>query len=71
MSPLRQRMIHVLELHRKSPHTIKPYVATIAILAKFFRRSPDQILVEEVREILHHLITVRKLSSSTAHQLLK
>lgn len=68
MSPLRQRMIHVLELHRRSPHTIKPYVATIAQLAQFFQRSPDQISTDEIHDFLHHLITVRKLSSSTCNQ---
>jgi len=68
MSPLRQRMIYVLELHRKSPHTIKPYVTAIAQLAQYYNRSPDQISADEVRDFLHHLITVRDLSTSTCNQ---
>ena len=68
MSPLRQQMIRVLELHRKSPDTIKPYVTAIAQLAQYCQRSPDQISVEEIRDFLHYLITVRKLSSSTCNQ---
>ena len=68
MSPLRQQMIRVLELHRKSPDTIKPYVTAIAQLAQYCQRSPDQISVEEIRGFLHYLITVRKLSSSTCNQ---
>jgi len=68
MSSLRQQMIHVLELHRKSPDTIKPYVNSVAKLAKHYGRSPDQISIDEIRDFLHHLITVRKLSSSTCNQ---
>ncbi len=34
MTPLRQRMIHELELHRTSPHTIGAYVTAVAQLAR-------------------------------------
>lgn len=68
MSPLRQQMVRVLELHRKSPDTIKPYVTAVAQLAQYYGRSPDQISDDEIRGFLHHLITVRKLSSSTCNQ---
>jgi integrase/recombinase XerD len=68
MSPLRQQMIRVLQLHRKSPDTIKPYVTAVAQLAQYYRRSPDQLSDDQIRDFLHHLITVRKLSSSTCNQ---
>jgi integrase/recombinase XerD len=68
MSPLRQRMIRVLELHRKSSDTIKPYVTAIAQLAQYYQRSPDQISDDEIRGFLHHLITVRKLATNTCNQ---
>jgi integrase/recombinase XerD len=68
MSQLRQQMIRVLELHRKSPDTIKPYVTAVAQLAQYYRRSPDQISLDEIRGFLHHLITVRKLATSTCNQ---
>lgn len=68
MSPLRQQMIRVLQLHRKSPDTIKPYVTAVSQLAQYYKRSPDQISDDEIRDFLHHLITVRKLSSSTCNQ---
>ena len=38
MTPLRQRMIHELELHRKSPHTIEAYVPAMAQLARHYGR---------------------------------
>ena len=33
MTPLRNKMIRELELHRKSPRTIEAYVAAVAQLA--------------------------------------
>jgi integrase/recombinase XerD len=68
MSPLRQQMIRELELQRKSRHTIRAYVAAIAELGKHYGRSPDRITVEEIREFMHQLITVRKLAFSSCNQ---
>ncbi len=68
MTPLRQKMIHELELHRKAPGTVSGYVASVAQLAKYYGRSPDAISVEEVRDFLHYLIAQRKLAFSTCNQ---
>ena len=57
MTPLRNKMIRELELHRKAPGTIKQYVSAVAELARHYRRSPDSISIEEVRDFIHHLIT--------------
>jgi len=67
MTPLRQRMIRELELQRKSPRTIEVYVAAVAQLARHYGRSPDAISVEEIRDFVHHLITVQKLAFSTCN----
>jgi len=67
MSPLRHKMIRELELRRKSPATIHHYVSAVADLAKYYRRSPDQISLEEVRSYLHYLIVERKLAGSTCN----
>jgi len=67
MTPLRQKMIRELELHRKSPHTIEAYVTAVAQLARHYGRSPEMISVEEIRDFLHHLITVRKVAFSTCN----
>jgi len=61
-------MIRELELHRKAPNTIKPYVAAMVQLAEHYHRSPDAISIEEIRDFLHHLITVRKVAYSTCNQ---
>jgi integrase/recombinase XerD len=68
MTPLRNRMIHELELHRKSPRTIEAYVTAVAQLARHYGRSPDRIRLEEVRDFLHHLIAERKLAFSSCNQ---
>lgn len=68
MTPLRQQMIRELELARKSPRTIEAYVSAVGQLAAHFRRSPDQIAVEEIRDFIHYLVTERKLAYSSCNQ---
>jgi site-specific recombinase XerD len=60
-------MIHELELQRKSKHTIDGYVMAVAQLAAYFNRSPDELSQEQVRQFVHHMITERKLASSTVN----
>ena len=64
MTPLRQRMIRELELHRKSPATIRHYVGAVA---QHYGRSPDKLAIEEVRDYPHHRITERKLAFSSCN----
>lgn len=68
MTPLRAKMIRELELHRKAPSTIECYVTAVAQLAAYYRRSPEEISREEIRDFLHHLITVQKVAYSTCNQ---
>lgn len=68
MSPLRQQMIRVLQLHRLADETIEAYLAAVADLARFHNRSPDQLTHEQIRDFFHHLITVKKRSYSTCNQ---
>ena len=68
MTPLRQRMIREMELHRKSKHTIKAYVKAVSQLARHYNRSPETISRDEVRDFIHHLITDRKLAFSSINQ---
>ncbi len=60
-------MIRELELERKAPDTVKSYVKAVEELARHYRRSPDQISKEEVRDFLHHAIYERKLACSTVN----
>jgi integrase/recombinase XerD len=67
MTPLRQRMIRELELRRKAPGTVSSYVKAVEELARYYRRSPDGISIEEVRDYLHFLIVDKKLSYSSCN----
>jgi site-specific recombinase XerD len=68
MTPLRAKMIRELELHRKAPKTVEAYVTAVAQLGQFYRRSPEKISLEEIRDFLHHLIRVQKVAYSTCNQ---
>jgi site-specific recombinase XerD len=66
-SPLRQRMIRELELHRKEPTTIRSYVAAVSQLAKYFGKSPAQLNIEQIRDYIHHCLVERRLAASTVN----
>lgn len=68
MTPLRQRMIREMQLQRFANNTIETYVMAVAGLASFFRRSPDQLCLEDVRSYLHYLMVERKLAEGTCNQ---
>ena len=66
-TPLRQKFIEYLTLHRKAVRTVHAYVSFIFALAKFYRRSPDQLGAQDLQHWLYHLITERKQSPSTVN----
>jgi integrase/recombinase XerD len=66
MSTLRERMIEDMQLRGLSPRTQESYVRAVRQLAQHFRRSPDQITEEELREYFLHQRTVTGWSSSAA-----
>jgi site-specific recombinase XerD len=68
MSKLRQQLIREMILRGLSPRTHESYIAHVYQLAKHFRRSPDQISDEEIKDYLIHIAEVRKLSASTRNQ---
>jgi integrase/recombinase XerD len=56
MTPLRQRMLEDLQLAGYAPRTVKHYIDTVRVLAKYYGRSPDLLTEEEVRRFFLHLI---------------
>ena len=67
MTELRQRMVNDLIIRGMAEKTRKVYTEAVAGLAKFYRRSPDQITHEEVQAYLLHLIQERQLAWSTCN----
>jgi site-specific recombinase XerD len=61
-------MIRDMTLRGFSPRTHEAYIDQVVHLAKYYKRSPDQLTNEEVQAYLAHLIQDRKLAWSTCSQ---
>lgn len=68
MTALRKRMIREMTLRGFSRMTHKAYLSHVISLARHYRRAPDLLSNEEVRDFLAHMIQERKLSWSTCSQ---
>ena len=68
MTLLRQQLIEELVLRGLSERTQEAYVHQVYQLAKFYRRSPDKLSEEQVRQYLFHLASERQLAASTVNQ---
>jgi len=68
MSELRDRMIRDMAVRGLARRTHETYIAAVVRLAKYYRRSPDQLTNDEIQAYLAHLILERKLSWSTCSQ---
>jgi integrase/recombinase XerD len=56
MTPLRKRMLDELQLRNLSACTIRAYVGPVERFSEYFRKSPEKMGPEQVREYLLHLI---------------
>jgi len=61
-SLLRTRMVEDLRIRNYSPKTIKVYVRCVALFAKYFRRSPEELGQDEVRKYQRYLVEEKKSS---------
>lgn len=67
MSALRKRMEADMLVRGMSPRTREAYVANVADLAKYYKRSPDRVSEDQVQRYLLHLIEERKLAWSSVN----
>lgn len=65
MTQLRQRMIECLQLRGLSERTQESYVQAVRLLAEHYRKSPDLITEEELRQYFLYLKNVKKYASSS------
>jgi len=68
MTPLRQRLIEDMQLRNFAAVTQRNYVYHIFQLARFYRTSPDQLSLDEIREYQLYLINIRRLSAEQVNQ---
>lgn len=67
MTELRRRMDEDMVVRGMADRTRETYLAAVTGLAKYYRRSPDQISDAEVQAYLLHLIRDRHRSWNTCH----
>lgn len=65
MTPLRQRLIDEIQLRGFSIHTQDASVRSVAGLAQFYHRPPDQIVDDEIKAYVLHLLRIKKLAVSS------
>jgi integrase/recombinase XerD len=64
MTPLREKMIDDLKIRNYSEDTVRSYVYAVFALARYFRRTPDLLNLEDVRAFLVFLVKQKKPSWS-------
>jgi integrase/recombinase XerD len=65
MTTLRRRMLEDLQLRGLAPKTPQCYVAAVPQLAQHYRRPPDQLSEEELRQYFLSLLNEKKVAEST------
>lgn len=64
MTPLRQRMIHDMQLRNLAQGTVKAYVREVTQFVKHYRLSPELLSSEQVRRYLVYRVEQKKASWS-------
>jgi integrase/recombinase XerD len=65
---LRRMMLDELERRNYSQSTVRAYVKTIEDLARYFKRPPDQLGPDQLRQYQAYLFRERKLAPNTVTQ---
>ncbi len=68
MTHLRKMMLEELERRNYSQSTTRAYLRTIEDLARYYKRPPDQLEPEHIRQYQAYLFRDRKLAPNTVNQ---
>ena len=67
MTPLRQRFIEDMQLRGLATTTQRAYVHYVAAFARFYRTSPENLRLEEIRQYQLFLLNERKFSPQSVN----
>jgi integrase/recombinase XerD len=70
MTPLRQRMIEAMQLRGLSERTQESYLGAVRQLALYYRKSPDLLTEEELRQYFLYLRNEKHLAPNTTNTIL-
>jgi site-specific recombinase XerD len=65
MTELRERMVEELQRRNYAPSTIESYVHAVQEFSRYFKKRPDRLTQEDLRQYHLYLIRERKLAVST------
>jgi site-specific recombinase XerD len=65
---LRKMVLEELERRNYTQSTTRAYIRTIEDFARYFKRPPDQLGPEQIREYIAYLFRERKLADNTVNQ---
>jgi integrase len=68
VTDLRNLMIEELDRRNYSPSTTRAYLRAVEDFARYFKRSPDQLGPDHIRQYQAHLFRERKLSPNSVTQ---
>ena len=70
MTPLRKRMIEVMDMRKMPSNTQRAYVRNVKEFAQFFGKSPEKLGREQIRTYLLYLVREKKVADKTYRQIL-
>ena len=65
MTPLRAKMIKAMKMRGFAERTHQSYLAAVSGLARYYRRSPEDLSTAEVGQYFEYLVTERKLAAAS------
>lgn len=70
MKNLREQMLRYMQLKNYSKRTINCYLSCISCMSRYYKKTPEVISADEVKEYLYYLIESRKPSVSIINQII-
>ena len=65
MTPLRQQMIAAMRQRGFSIRTHQAYLGTVSALARYYRKSPEQLNAQQIQTYFVYLVQERELSGAS------